>query len=299
MDGIARGVATTFGAGLFLGVAPASAISGWWSAAALPLAGALAVLFALSTPDSKPAPATAALGILGRIAAGIGIAGTFGAYVWPSGPEVAAVTIAVLIGAAAVFAPPLSPAAYRFGAAVVLIVLVIVAAACFAIPPEPLAVVPPPGSAGSDQPLGLLPAAALLFVCFAGPGGADRRTRVTVVGVVLVVCLAVGVGLLRQLGGARLALSRTPLLDGLAAADASALRGLLAIGVTVACAFALHAVLGDVRERSPGRVPVVLAAGAVAVGALLLDPVDALVGAAVLLLAEAVVRLLTARRRQA
>lgn len=304
VDHVARGLAGTFGAGLFLGLAPASAISGWWLVGALPLACAFAALFALSTPDEKPGPVAAALGILGRIAAGIGIAGAFGAYVWPADQKVAAVTVTLVVAAVVLFAPLLPPAAHRVGAVVVLAVLTVVAVACFAIPPEPLAVAPLPGAAGVAEPLGSLPAAALLYVCFVGPAVPDRRARVTVLGVVLVVCLAVAVGLLRQLGGPRLALSHTPLLDGLAAADAVALRGLLAVGVTVACAFALHAVFGEISDALRARMRVewyssTLAAGLVALGAVLLEPATALVGAAALLLGQAVVRLLAARRHRA
>src|SRR5690242_10718712 len=69
IDRVARGVVSMFGAGLFLGLAPASALAGWWLVPGMVLAAAVAVLFALSTPDSPPGGAAALVGILGRIAA--------------------------------------------------------------------------------------------------------------------------------------------------------------------------------------------------------------------------------------
>lgn len=301
---------STFGAGLFLGIAPASALAGAWLVAGLVLAAAVAVLFALSTPDVTPGVVAPALGILGRIAGGIAIAGTFSGYVFPTISDVAAVTFVVVVAAAAVFAPRPPAFVYRVGAAVVLAVVVIVAVACFAIEPVPPAVAPPATAAGADDPLGLLPAAALLFVCFVGSGAPTRRDRLSVLGIVFVACGAVAAGVLWQLGGERLALSETPLRDALAAADAASVSGLLAIGVTVGCGFALHGAFGAVGASAhdlvpallPGRpriVPAGLAAAVVALGSLLVEPVHALVGAAVLLLGEAGFRVLAGRRRPA
>ena len=132
----------------------------------------------------------------------------------------------------------------RVAAVVVLGVLAVVAVACFTIAPVELAVAPPADAAGADDPLGLLPSAVLLYLCFAGSPGEVRRQRLAVLGVVLVVSVAVAVAVLWQLGGERLALSTAPLRDALAAADASGVDGLLAVGVTVACVFALRGVLG-------------------------------------------------------
>ncbi len=75
VDGLARGVAPAFGAGLFLGLAPASALAGWWLVAGMVLAAGGAVLFALSTSDEMPGPAVLSLGILGRIAAAVPVGG--------------------------------------------------------------------------------------------------------------------------------------------------------------------------------------------------------------------------------
>ena len=302
VDGLARGVAPAFGAGLFLGLAPASALAGWWLAAGMVLAAGAAVLFALSTPDASPGPVVLSLGILGRIAAAVAVAATFGRYVVPEQPEVGAVVLVVAVGAVVLLAPPLPPVVDRIAAVVVVAVLVIVAVACFTIAPVAPPVAPSPDTPGADEPLGLLPAAALLFLCFVG-GRTAGRVRPAVIGVVLAVSVAVAIGALRQLGGERLALSPAPLRDVLTAADAAALDGLLAAGVTVACVFALRACLTDIRDIAPGgRSPVAvvcLATGVAALGALVLDPEHALVGAAVLLLGEAVIRVVAGRRRRA
>ncbi len=301
VDRLAGGVVSTFGAGLFLGLAPAASLAGWWLVVGMVLAAALAVLFALSTPEQ--APAAPLVGIPARLAVAVAVAGTFGRYVLPDRPQVAAVGLVVVVAALVLLAPPLPLFVARVAAVVVLAVLVVVAVACFTITPVSLAVTPPADSPGTDDPLGLLPAAALLYVCFAGAPSGGRRSRFGVVAAVLAVCLAVGVGALRQLGGERLALSRVPLLDALAAADATSLSLLLALGVTVGCAFALRGALGDVRDLAPAGRPanfvVGLAAGLTALGAVLLDPVHALVGAAVLLLGEAGFRMLAGRRDRA
>jgi APA family basic amino acid/polyamine antiporter len=302
VDGLARGVTPAFGAGLFLGLAPASALAGWWLVAGMVLAGAAAVLLALSTSDMTPGPVVLSLGILGRIAAAVAVAATFGLYVVPERPEVGAVVLVVAVAAVVLLAPPLPPAVDRIAALVVVTVLVIVAVACFTIAPVEPPVVPAPDVEGTDEPLGLLPAAVVLFLCFVG-GRTTGRARPAVIGVVLAVSVAVAIGALRQLGGERLALSPAPLRDVLTAADAASIDGLLAVGVTVACVFALRACLTDIRDIAPGtRSPVAavgLAAGVAALGALLLNPEHALVGAAVLLLGEAALRVPAGRRGRA
>lgn len=300
-DRVARGVVSTFGAGLFLGLTPAAALAGWWLVPGMVLAAAVAVLFALSTQDfpaSGPAPL---VGILGRIAAAAAAATTFGRYVLPGRPEFAAVVLVVVVAGLVLVAPPLPGVVDRVAAVLVVGVLVVVAVSCFAIAPVGLAVTPPADAAGADEPVGLFTSALLLYLCFIGSPSVVRRERVAVVGVVLVVSLAVAVGVLWQLGGERLALSTAPLRDALAAADASGVDGVLAVGVTVACVFALRGVLGDIRDLAPVRPAhvVLLAAGAAALAALLLAPEYMITGAGVLLLGEAGIRILAARRGKA
>lgn len=301
VDRVARGVVSTFGAGLFLALAPASALAGWWLVPAMALAAAAAVLFALSTPDYSPGWPESLLGILGRIAAAAAAATAFGRYVPPGRPEVGAVTLVIVVTAVVLLAPPLPGIVERVAAVVVIGVLIVVAVSCFTIAPVDLAVEPPADAKGADDPVGLLPAAVLLFLCFVGSPSAVRRERVAVVGIVLAVSVTVAIAVLWQLGGERLAISRVPLRDALAAADAASVDGFLAVGVTVACVFALRGVLGDIRDVAPVRrnQVVVLAAGAAALGALLIDPEYTLFGAAVLLLGEAVIRVLSGRRHRA
>jgi APA family basic amino acid/polyamine antiporter len=299
-DRVARGVVSRFGAGLFLGLTPAAALAGWWLVAGMALAAALAVLFALSTQDSSPRGSAVVVGILGRIAAASAAASAFGRYVL-GGSEVGAVAFVVVVAAVVLVAPPLPGVVDRVAAVVVVGVLVAVAVACFAITPVDLAVAPPADALGTDSALGLLPSAVLLYVCFAGSPVTGRRERVAVAGVVLVVTMAVAIAVVWQLGGERLALSPAPLRDALSAADASGIDGLLAVGVTVGCVFALRGVLGDIRDLAPVRPAhvVAFAAGVAALGALLLDPEYTLAVAAVLLLGEAGIRVLVARRNRA
>lgn len=269
------GLVSCLGAGLFVGLAPAASLAGWWLLAGLALAVGLAVVLPLSTAEPRPgrmAFAATVAGSLGRIAAAVAMAGTAGAYVLPDQPPVAGVVITVVVAAAVALGVRLSPATHWVAAGVVAAVLVVVAVACFTIAP-----VTQPAAAGS--PVGALPAAALLFVCFAGaPRG---RSRLAVVGAVLAVCVAVAVGALRQLGPPRLALSDVPLRDVLAAADATALTRLLTVAVTLACAGTVWWALHGLDRRFVAPAGVVIAAGAV-----LLDPVTALVVAAILLIAE-------------
>jgi len=302
VDGLARGVAPAFGAGLFLGLAPASALAGWWLVVGMVLAAAGAVLFALSKPDETAGPVVLSLGILGRIAAAVAVAATFGVYVVPEQPEFGAVVLMVAVAAVVLLAAPLPPVVDRIAAVVVVTVLVIVAVACFTIAPVAPPVAPIRDAVGADDPLGLLPSAVVLFLTFVG-GRPAARSRPAVIVVVLAVSVAVAIGALRQLGGERLALSPAPLRDALTAADAVSIDGLLAVGVTVACVFALRACLTDLHDLAPGgRSPVAvvgLGAVAAAVGALVLNPEHALVGAGVLLLGEAVIRVVSGRRRRA
>jgi hypothetical protein len=305
VDRVARGMVSTFGVGLFLGLAPAAAFAGWWLVPGMVLAAVLAVLFVLSTPDTQAGVVAPVVGILGRIATAAAVAVAFGRYVLPGRPEVGAVVLVLVMAAVVLLATPLPPVVDRVAVLVVVGVLVVVAVACFTIAPVDLPAAPPADAAGTDEPFGLLPSAVLLYVCFAGIRVThSRRDRVVVVGLVLAVSLAVAIGALWQLGGERLALSTAPLRDVLTAADASGIEGLLAVGVTVACVFALRGVLGDIRDLAPavnlgGHQVVAVGAGLAALCALLLDPVYTLTGAAVLLLGEAVIRMLVSRRNRA
>ncbi|MFL6126652.1 hypothetical protein [Actinophytocola sp.] len=301
VDRVARGVVSTFGAGLFLGLTPAAALAGWWLVPAMVLAAVVAVLFALSTRESPAGGVAPLVGILGRIAAAAAAATTFGRYVLPGRPEVGAVMLVIVVAGVVLLAPPLPGVVDRVAAVIVVGVLVLVVVSCFAIAPVDLAVAPPADAAGANSPLGLAPAALLLYLCFVGSPSAVRWERVAVVGVALAVSLAVAVAVLWQLGGERLALSAAPLRDALAAADAARVDGVLVVGVTVASVSALRGVLGEIRELAPVRPAhvVALAAAAAALGGLLLEPEYTIAGASVLLLGEAGIRLLGGRRDKA
>jgi basic amino acid/polyamine antiporter, APA family len=301
VDRVARGVVSTFGAGLFLGLAPAAGLAGWWLVAGMVLAAALAVLFALSTQDSPSSSVASLVGILGRIAAAVAAATAFGRYVLPGRPEVAAVVLVVVVAGLVLLGPPLPGMVDRVAAFVVVGVLLLVVVSCFAIAPVDLAVAPPADAAGADDAVGLFPAALVLYLGFIGSPSVVPRERLAIIGVVLVVSLAVAIGALWQLGGERLALSTAPLRDALAAADAAGVDGLLAVGATVACVCALRGVLGDIRELAPARPNhmVAFAAGVAALGVLLVAPGYAIAGASALLLVEAVIRVLSGRRGRA
>jgi len=473
VDFVAAGVVSTFGAGLFTGLAPAAALAGPWLLAALVAGGGLGYLTVLSgwerPLDTVPAAVrrvVSGVGVLGRLAAAVAIAGTFGRYVVPAGERFGAVALVVVVTAVAVVVPRVPVLVVRAAAVVVLAALALVVLACFAIEPvSPAVVVEQGGSV-----LGVVASAGLLTVCFlgaappgrgarvvdvrlpdspwvaggagggAGPrsevaggdggglgprsevedadggglgprpevagevaaddrtdfgvesssgwsagsgrdsgagaalgsgsgsgwspgsepcscsgwspgfepssgsgselGGGERAGRgrepesgdvsvpsggagsvegdgsltgarggprtwrlgvLAVVAVVLVVCLAVGAAVLRQLGAPRLALSPVPLLDALAAADAAALEPLVLAGVAVGTGFALlgviRAVVGSVVGVPPVRVAVAVG-GVVAVGAVVVEPTVALWVAAVLLLGDAALRLVAVRHRR-
>jgi APA family basic amino acid/polyamine antiporter len=296
VDVVAAGTLSTVGAGLFLGLAPGASLAGAWLPAALVLAAVLAGLSTVERKESvvawriRAAAVADGAGVLGRVAAGAALGGTVGVYVSP----LVAPLVVIGVTAFTVTGIRLPVVVTRVAAVVVLGVLAVVAVSCFAIAPEATP------SAATD-PAGVLAAAGVLFVGFVGPEVPRRRVPV-VLGVVLVVILAVAVGALRQLGAPRLALSPAPLRDALAAADATTLTGLLTVGVLVACAFALAGALGRVKTMLATRhaVPGTAVAGALAgAGAVLVDPVTALVAAAALLLVEPVLRVVASGPRRA
>jgi basic amino acid/polyamine antiporter, APA family len=305
IDLVAGGVAASFGAGLFLGLAPAASLAGRSLPAAVALAAVIGGLAVLSIRERPLTTASApvrrlgfALETLGRLVAGVAIAGTVASYLSP----LAAVVVVVVVVAAAVVEVP--PACHLVAAVVVLAVLGIVVAACFTIDPVAPAVAAPDGG----SVVGVLAATGLLTVCFFGADAVTRpdatrapdRARLGVVvalGVVAVVCLAVAFAALRQLGASRLAASPAPLRDVLAAADATAISRLLVVGVVVGCGFALLGVVRGLHAPGVPRLRLAVAAGLVAVlGALYVPPAAALAGAAVLLLCAAAFRAIAVRR---
>jgi hypothetical protein len=164
-DAVARGVAASFGAGLFLGPAPAASLAG----GRLPLAALVGVLVGgaavLSTWNSplETVPTSLrrfgfVLSTLARLAAAVALAGTVAVYVTP----LAALTVVVVVVVLAAVGVP--PVVVRMAAVVVAGVLLLTVIACFAIAPVAPAVAAPDGG----SLVGVLGAAGLLAVCMFG-----------------------------------------------------------------------------------------------------------------------------------
>ena len=304
----------TLGAGVFAGFAPAAAVAGPWFLPGLALAAVTALCCAFSTADQHraypdapggyayirnqlgpwPARIGASAHLIGRAGMAAAVAGVFGAYVVPEHRVVAAaglIAVTAALGAAGVrWSVGLSVAAVG----VVLGVLALVVLVCFSVaPPEN------PAVAGAGPGFdGLMGAALVLFAVFFGfervtaPREGDqvfsaRALHVAVpvaIGVVLVVGVAVGAAVLRQLGSARLALSPAPLRDALVVADGRWLLPLLSVGAAVAAVSSLFFVLASTRRTlvgltETGDLPVIRAGwplevvgAALAVGAVVALP---------------------------
>jgi APA family basic amino acid/polyamine antiporter len=276
-DAVVAGLGAMIGAGLFAGLAPASALAGRWLLLGMVIAAALAALTCCTTDDQAsafpgsgggyrytreqlgrwPGRTAGGLYLTSRAAAAAALAGCFGEYVSPERPALPAVGVLVVAVAADVLGVRPSRTVGRALTVFVLVVLALVVAACLAIaPPPPTGVTPPPGTPGLDDPANLLPAAGVLFFAFLGfeqiaaPGPEQprlRRPRVVIpvlLGIALGTYLLVGYAVLRQLGPTRLALSTVPLRDALDAADASLLDPLVTIAALVATAVGMLLVVG-------------------------------------------------------
>ncbi|KOV80164.1 hypothetical protein ADL03_33830 [Nocardia sp. NRRL S-836] len=269
------------GAGVFAGFALAAGLAGWWVLPALAIAALAALCSAFSTADQSraypdigggygyvraqlgvwPARLTASAHLLGRCAMAAAVAWAFGAYVVPDQPLAGALVLVVgttLLGLAGF---RWTTGVSVLTAVLVLGVLALVVAASFSITPVPSA-----GETGT--PNELVGAAGLMFMAFTGferitapqrgerphPPGVLRFAIPALVGLSFAVYLAVGTGVLRQLGSARLALSPAPLRDAMAAADAPALVPLVQIAAAVAGVAALHFVLQSAHRTLTGLV---------------------------------------------
>ncbi|MGI5501819.1 amino acid permease [Lentzea sp. CA-135723] len=276
---VALGLPAVLGAGVFAGFAPAAGLAGWWVLPALALSAFAALCSAFSTADQSraypdvgggygyvraqlgvwPARMTASAHLVGRFAMAAAVALMFGAYVVPDRPVVGGLALVVttaLLGAAG----------FRFTtgvsalvSVVVLGVLALVVASSFAIEPVPSA-----GEAGTVNEL--VGVAGLMFMAFAGfervtaplrgerphPPAVLKIAIPVLIGLSFAVYLAVGAGVLRQVGSARLALSPAPLRDALVAADSAALVPLVQIAAAVAGVAALHFVLASAHRTLTG-----------------------------------------------
>ncbi|MEU4739621.1 amino acid permease [Actinosynnema sp. NPDC023658] len=280
---MALALGATLGAGVFTGFAPAAAVAGPWFLPGLVLAALAALCCAYSTADQHraypdapggyayirnqlgpwPARIGASAHLVGRAGMAAALVGVFGAYVVPEHRVLAAcglIAVTAALGAAGFrWTTGLSVAAV----AVVLGVLALVVLVCFSVaPPDNVAaeVVDAPGFEG------VMSASLLLFAAFVGferitaPNAGDqvfsaRVLRVAVpvaIGLTLLVTVAVGVAVLRQLGSARLALSPAPLRDALVVADGRWLLPVLGLGAAVAAVSCLFFVLASARRTLVG-----------------------------------------------
>jgi APA family basic amino acid/polyamine antiporter len=270
---VLAGLGAMLGAGLFAGLAPATALVGGWLPLALVIAAVPAILSCCSTGDQAaafpgpgggyrytreqlgrwPGRMAGLLYLVSRGAAAAALAGCFGDYVDPAHPALPALVVLVVVVVADAVKFRLSTALSRALTVVVLVVLALVVAACFAIPPPPpIGIALPPGTPGLNQPGELLPAAGVLFFAFLGfehvttTGLAPSRRRIVIPVLVLLALgtyLVVSFAVLRQLGPTRLAVSVVPLRDALDAADAATLDPVVTIGALVATAVGLLLVI--------------------------------------------------------
>ncbi|MGM1059270.1 amino acid permease [Saccharothrix sp. Mg75] len=284
---VALALGATLGAGVLTGFAPAAAVAGPWFLPALLLAAVAALCCAFSTADQHraypdapggygythnqlgpwPARITGSAHLVGRAGVAAALAGAFGAYVVPDHRVVAALGLLAVTAALGTAGVRWTARLSAASAVVVVGVLLLVVLVCFSVAP-PGDPVGPPAMAAAPGFDGVMAAAAVLFAAFTGferitaphPGDpvfTPRALRVAVpvvVGLVLVLMVAVGAALLRQLGPDRLALSPAPLRDALVTADGRWLLPVLGFGAAVAAVTALHAVLASARRTLDGLV---------------------------------------------
>jgi len=290
------------GAGVLVGLAGAVAAAGWWALGGFALAALLA--FASVRAGWHTGRATAAgwwtrVPEGARFAAGTSLAAllasTFGAYVVPAQPAVAAGV--VIAGAAVADAAGLriTPYARRWIVGLLLLAAVALVAVCLAVPPVP----GPPGRGG---PGGIALAAAVIFPFLAGPGASRRPWPLAGAAVA---GLAVASVALYQAGPVRLGLSPTSIRDLLSAADAGALGTLLAVAVALATVPGVLAALtasrrclgGEPSNRRERAVPAAPGAVLAVIAAAILPTFDILlIAAAASLLAVLVANLVRLRQ---
>ncbi|WP_285613574.1 hypothetical protein [Actinokineospora globicatena] len=313
--------AVALGAGAPLVCAPAAAAAGWWSVAGVVLAGLVALLTAVSLADLAaqscltgvsahvrtrlgvlPGRMAGVLDIGGRVVGAAAVAGAAGAYLLPSQPRVAAVALVVAVAALALGRVAFSAPSRWVITGVTIVTLAVFVTTGLAIEPVQQAASAAAGTPGSDDPTGIIAAAGFFSFGFLGVEravGTRARVGVTAAVVVAVGYLLVCVAALRQLGGARLGLSPTPLRDALAAADGAAIDPMITVGIAVGALFAVRALLsgagagltdlaeaGELPAAAAARRHLITAVAAAGV-ALMVDPATAVAIAATLLLGAA------------
>lgn len=285
------------GAGLLVALAAGSAVAGWWLLVGIVLAGLLAWLGAECAATVPPRTEWLLDGArtAARLAGVPLFAAAFAVYLVPRYSALIALCVVLVVTAvdAAGFTLPRLARGWLLG------ILLAAAAGLVAVC---LAISPAPAVGGTPPFTGAFAAGAVFFPLLAhrevtrGATGKEKGIRKLATRSVwwlagsVAVALAVCAAALYQIGGVRLGLSRVPLRDLLAAGDGQALLPLLTGVVVIATVPAALGALARAREGFPVRPVASMACGAVAaVGAVLLEPVEALLLAATLALAEVVV----------
>jgi APA family basic amino acid/polyamine antiporter len=272
----AIGVASMLGAGIFFVWAPAAADAGAGILLALPLAGAVAALNALSTTrlamaypvsggayaygraelGAAPGFVAGTLFLIGKAASVAAIASIVGAYLWPTFERpvaVAAVVTLAIVNATGIRSTAVVSTIVAAAVVAVLVtVLIVTAANGVGLPPVSPVVV-------SGGVLGVLQAAALIFFTFAGyarvatlgeevrdPTRTLPRAVIAALAIVLLLSAATATVLLLRLGSAGLAASASPVADVVGPGAETVIR----ITAAVACLGSLLSVLAGLSRTA-------------------------------------------------
>ena len=272
----AIGVASMLGAGIFFVWAPAAGDAGAGILFALPLAGLVAALNALSTTrlamahpvsggaysygraelGAVPGFVAGVLFLVGKTASVAAIASIAGAYLWPPFERpvaVAAVVVLAIVNATGIRSTAIvSTVVAALVVAVLVTVLVVTAVQGAGVPPHSPVVV-------AGGVLGVLQAAALIFFTFAGyariatlgeevrdPSRTLPRAVIAALAIVLLLSAATATVLLLRLGASGLAASSSPLADAVGPGAETVIR----ITAAVACLGSLLSVLAGLSRTA-------------------------------------------------
>lgn len=275
--------------GLLIALAVGTSGADYWVLLAAVVAAVLAVAAEALLPPVGDTRLERIAGSVSRLGLVLVFATTFGQYLFPSVPGVAAAVFAVVAAVADLAGVRLGDYAARWVTGLLLAAAASLIAICVGIPPLAQFIAPDPPSVPG---LGLAVLVLLPFLLPRRPGAG----RAAAVGAVAVAITAVA---LYQLGPVRLGLSATSFRELLAAADAVSLLPVLTVMVAMATVPVAVDAFTDARERlSPERPKATLACGLiVAVAAAFAGPVVALGLAGVGTLAELVLRVRARRYR--
>jgi hypothetical protein len=229
-------VGVRLGAGVLIALAVGAEAAGPWVLAGIALAGMLALgsLWTVqsghsagnATGNATGSVAGRAVGAAADLGRVVVFASAFGAYLLPGKPGLAAPALVAGVVAADLVRVRLPDELCRWITITLVLTAAVLVGLCVAISPVRLA-----GANGAPSVTGVLLATAIMLPLLVP----DRRERgVRRVCGSTAVALAVAGAALYQLGPKRLGLSPTPLLDVLAAADASAVAPLLIVVVLLA-----------------------------------------------------------------